>query len=527
MKKLFILSYLMLSVTLAFAQKKAPENWFNLDYKKNKVYGVSTERAYDELLKGKTPKYITVAVIDGGIDYNHEDLKNVMWVNSKEKINNTDDDQNGYADDIYGWNFIGGKDSNYIYDLLEATRIYNKLKNKFEDKDGKFINENDNDFALFKKARYYYYKSYNEASAYAKGYGNLIESIRDIFTNSGKENPTAKDLDYFKPTNPKEKNRLSVAKMVAKTGGLQNSPIMNQLNEIYNHFNDQVKYNLDNNADPRYLVGDNYEDKKERFYGNNKVDAPNAGHGTHVAGIIAAQRDNEMGIKGVSATARIMALRVVPDGDERDKDIANAIIYAVDNGAKIINMSFGKPISPDKDLVDAAVKYAMSKDVLLVHAAGNDNKNIDTMDNYPTAVFKSGDFTAPNWIEVGASTWKKGKHIVAPFSNFGKNKVDVFAPGYDINSCAPGSNYEVQSGTSMAAPVTSGVAAILRSYYPHLTATQTKDIIMRSVVVYNKKVVVPGSRKHKLKLNELSKTGGIVNVYNAILLAEKEYKNPN
>lgn len=522
MKKLFIIySLLFLSIT-TFAQKKAPNNWFNLDYKKDKVYGVSSEKAYSELLTNKKPTNIIVAVIDGGIEYQHEDLTNVMWINAKEQKNNKDDDGNGYIDDIYGWNFIGGPDSNYVYDGLEATRVYAKYKNKYEDNNGKLIGGSGKEYELFIKARKIYLKNYNEAKMYTGFYENMLNNSKKIIEGSGKTNPSVKDLSYYKPANKEEKQTLAIAKIILKTGGLNNSPVVSSINEIVNHFKNQLAYNTNISFDPRIYVKDNYDDLNERFYGNNAVDAPSADHGTHVAGIIAAQRDNEKGIKGVSNAVQIMALRVVPDGDERDKDIANAIRYAVDNGAKIINMSFGKSISPYKEHVDAAVKYAEEKDVLLVHAAGNDNKCIDTTDNYPTGIYANG-MAASNWLEVGASTWQKGKKITASFSNFGKNKVHVFAPGYEINSCTPGSAYEAQSGTSMAAPVTSGVAAMLRSYYPQLTAQQTKEIIMQSVVVYKKKVLVPGSSKHKVKLSELCQSGGIVNAYKAILLAEKKY----
>jgi subtilisin family serine protease len=508
--------------TSIFAQKKAPpENWFNLDYKTAKVNGVATEKAYRELLKDKTPKTVIVAVIDGGLDYKHEDLKDVMWINPGEiPDNGIDDDNNGYIDDIYGWNFLGGSDgSSYEYDNLETTRIYAKYKEKFENEDGSLNTQyaGSKEYDLFVKARKYYKKSFSEASFYNEFYGNMLANAKNLLDR----NPKKSDLDRLKPSSPQEKQYIILAKIIQKTGGLDKSPIVGYIEDARKHFANQLEYNLNLSYDPRYIVGDDYNNVKEKFYGNKHIDAPNAEHGTHVAGIIGANRKNNIGILGVSNSVRIMGLRVVPDGDERDKDIANAIYYAVDNGAKVINMSFGKLLSPDKAIIDAAVKYAMSKDVLLVHAAGNDAKNIDTMDNYPTAVFEGGNFIAPNWIEVGASSWEKGKYVTANFSNFGKNKVDVFAPGVDINSCAPGSKYEVQSGTSMAAPVTAGVAALLRAYYPELTAEQTKAIILESAVVYKKKVLVPGSNKKKVKLSELCKTGAIVNAYEAVRLAEE------
>jgi subtilisin family serine protease len=294
------------------------------------------------------------------------------------------------------------------------------------------------------------------------------------------------------------------------------------LEESTNEVNKFVDYNYNLDFDSRSIVGDNYNDVNERKYGCNRVMGPKAEHGTHVAGIIAASRYNGTGIDGVADNVKIMVLRVVPDGDERDKDVANAIRYAVDNGAKIINMSFGKSFSSNKNVVDEAIKYALSKDVLLIHAAGNDAKNTDIEDNFPKVDIEKG-VNASNWIEVGASSWKLKKYLTADFSNYGKNRVDVFAPGVDINSCIPESKYAVYSGTSMAAPVTAGVAALLKSYYPQLTAPQIKDIILKSSIKYKKKVLIPGKNK-KVKLSELCKTGGIVNAYSAVFMAEQMFK---
>jgi subtilisin family serine protease len=304
------------------------------------------------------------------------------------------------------------------------------------------------------------------------------------------------------------------------------SDLIGQFTEAKDYFKSQLDFHLNLDLDTRKIVGDNYDDVNEKNYGNNRVSGPKAEHGTHVAGIIAANRNNSMGIKGVADNAQIMVLRVVPDGDERDKDIANAIMYAANNGAKVINMSFGKSLSPNKQLVDDAVKYAMSKDVLLIHAAGNDNSNIDTIENFPNATFLNRE-KASAWIEVGASGWKKKKFLTANFSNYGKQTVDLFAPGVDINSCVPNSKYESFNGTSMAAPVVAGIAATLRAYFPEITAEQTKQLIMESVIKYNKKVFIPGT-KTKVKLSELCQTGGIANLYNAVKLGmEKGYKMSN
>jgi subtilisin family serine protease len=271
------------------------------------------------------------------------------------------------------------------------------------------------------------------------------------------------------------------------------------------------------NADSirQYVVGDDPNNMEEKYYGNNHVKGPDALHGSHVAGIIAAARNNSLGINGIADNVKIMVVRAVPNGDERDKDVANAIRYAVDNGAKVINMSFGKYYSPEKKMVDEAVKYAMSKDVLLVHAAGNESKNKDVEQSFPSRDLIDGS-VAGNWLEVGANGYKKGKNLLGNFSNYGKTKVDLFAPGVDIYSTVQDNKYLNESGTSMASPAAAGVAAMIRSYYPELKANEVREVLMKSVVVYKKKVKVPGKKKEKAKISELCISGGLINANNAV-----------
>jgi subtilisin family serine protease len=283
----------------------------------------------------------------------------------------------------------------------------------------------------------------------------------------------------------------------------------------------KTKYGLNPDFDPRSIVGDNLANTSERRYGNADVMGPDAKHGTHVAGIIGAVRGNNTGIDGIAPSVKLMMIRTVPDGDERDKDVANAIRYAAANGAHIINMSFGKGYSPEKAAVDAAVKYADSLGVLLVHAAGNDGENLAENPSFPTPVYASGG-RPRNWIEVGASSWKRADSLVATFSNYGKEQVDVFAPGVDILSTVPGGGYERQSGTSMAAPVVSGLAALLMSYYPNLTAADVRRIILESATSYaDQQVVRPGPQSAMVPFGSLSTTGGIVNAFGALRMAEQ------
>ena len=349
----------------------------------------------------------------------------------------------------------------------------------------------------------FFYKSYKKAKVLIEAYADsdsLTESIvADVNSCDDKIKQAKGIMEY----------------------GVKNNVTLADLEDGYEYYDTGLNYGYNLDYNPRDIIGDDYSNIDEKYYGSSDVIGVHNFHGTHVAGIIAANRTNNTGVKGVADNVRIMALRAVPNGDERDKDIANAIIYAVDNGARVINMSFGKSYSPGKDAVDRAVKYAASKNVLLVHASGNSSKNLDKGGNFPTKKLIAG-ASADNWLEVGASSWKGGENLAASFSNYGKTAVDVFAPGTAIYSTAPDQKYKEAQGTSMAAPVTAGVAAMIMSYYPKLTAVQVKDIIMQSTVKYKKqKVSKPGSKEEKIKFSDLSKTGGVVNAYEAIKLAEK------
>jgi subtilisin family serine protease len=508
-----------------FAQKKAPDNWFNLDLKQDKVWGVSTERAYKELPIGKNKEKIIVAVIDAGTDVSHEDLKNILWVNEKEVAGNgLDDDKNGYVDDVFGWNFIGGPTGNVAEDTYEYVRVMAAYKG-LGLKEGELPTfKNDDEREMYLTARDLYDKNFSEINGQYQQFKTIVSMIEKMIERTGTKTPTMAQMDAVKVTEKQEKGIWMIAKYIVKTGGLEKSPVMLQFSETEKQLKTMVEYNLNMDFDSRHLVGDNYANVNERFYGNNQVEANNTDHGTHVAGIIAAERSNNTGIKGICGEARIMTLRVVPNGDERDKDIANAIRYAVDHGAKVINMSFGKKLSPNKQAVDEAVTYALNKDVLMVHAAGNDAENLTTNRFYPSPKLVGSSTTVPNWIEVGASGWQKGKKgRVATFSNYGKAEVEVFAPGVAINSTVPGSEYKSFDGTSMAAPVVAGVAALVRQNYPNLTAAQTKQIILKSAVPCKEKILIPGT-KTKAQLSDISVTGAIVNAYEALLLADKVSK---
>ncbi|MFN7116972.1 MAG: S8 family peptidase [Saprospiraceae bacterium] len=509
-----------------YAQEGPPKNWFNLDMTQDSVPGISTERTYQNLLKGKKGRTVIVAVIDSGVDYEHEDLKEVMWVNADEIPNNgVDDDKNGYVDDIHGWNFLGGKNGeNVHHDTYEVTRLYKALKAKYEGKNPSSLSGDE-------KKEYDKYLEYKkvieekiaDAKPKAENFGATLEAINALEKAINKDTITLADLKKFK-----SKDRLLTAVTEYMRGFLEEgasfSEIKDQIEELYHYYNDQIAYSYNLDYNPRNIVGDNYADVNERYYGNNDVRGPDSEHGTHVAGIIAAKRGNGIGMDGVADNVRIMSIRTVPDGDERDKDVANAIYYAVDNGASVINMSFGKGASPEKEAVDKAIKYALKNDVLIVHAAGNDGKENDFTNNFPNDKFsKKGLFGpkyAENWLEVGASNWEGGESATASFSNYSKDLVDVFAPGTEIYSTVPGSKYKNLQGTSMASPVVAGVAAVLRSYNPKLTARQVKDIIMQSVTPVKEKVYKPGTDE-LVPFSQLAVTGGYINMYKAVEIATR------
>jgi len=533
-KSLYLIALGALPMT-SFAQAEAvPLNWYNLDYNTDGVMGISTEKAYKTLLKGKKSTPVIVGVLDGGVDVFHEDLKDVVWINTKDSVSNGKDaDGNGYINDKYGWNFIGNADGKDVqFDNLELTRQLRILDKKFAHVTPTTeLNEADRKaFLAYQKMVAKYKNKLEEAKMGQFSYDALKRNLDAVVREIGKkpEEITLADLENFNPKSNNQRIALGYAKDEIQTNGFVK--FFDDITEGAKYFNNQVDYHLNKEYDSRPIIGDNYEDASERHYGNADVKGPDALHGSHVAGIIGAKRNNNIGIDGVADNVRILTVRLVPDGDERDKDVANAIRYAVDNGAKVLNMSFGKSYSHNKQTVDEAVKYAESKDVLLVHAAGNDSEDNDVEPNFPMKYYTDakGDTTgiASNWITVGASGLHPDNELLADFSNYGKKTVDVFAPGVRINSTIPDSKYKEEQGTSMAAPVVAGLAAMIRSYYPKLSAAETKQIILESVVKPDQTVQVKiGEEATKtVKFSDISVTGGIVNAYNAIIKAE-EFSN--
>jgi subtilisin family serine protease len=505
-----------------------PKDWFLKDPATDRVQGISAEKAYQTLLKDQPSRTIIVAVVDSGIDIEHEDLKNVIWTNEDEiPDNGIDDDKNGYIDDVHGWNFIGGKDGNVNQDTDEFTRAYVKLKKQFEGVDEKKISKKEKPaYEEYLKAKQKFEKLVADNKEQYELYNNLYQNV-SLSVDTLKvllmtDSLTQELVQTFQSSEPNLLFAKGFVLNIFRNIGPENSieEFVSELKEASEHFQQIVEYGYNENFDPRSIIGDNYNDPYEKGYGNNDVKGPDAMHGTHVAGIIAADRKNDIGIKGIADNVKIMSVRTVPNGDERDKDVANAILYAVDNGAHIINMSFGKSTSPRKEVVDKAVKYAEQKGVLMIHAAGNDSDDIDVEKNFPTRFYADGS-EAKNWIEVGASSWGADKDFVGSFSNYGKKSVDLFAPGVEIYSTLPDNKYKNLDGTSMASPVAAGVAAVIMSYFPEFTALEVKDIIRQSTRKFdNLKINIPGG-KGEMEFSQMSSTGGLINLYEAILLAQE------
>ena len=488
------------------------KRWSHLDLVKDTVPGMSVDKAYAELLKDKNRVKVIVGVLDSGVDIEHDDLKSVIWTNKKEIAGNgIDDDKNGYIDDIHGWNFLG--------DITKENLEYERI----------IVNKDLVDATTYQVAKATNDKKIKESLGGKTQLEQMLAGTTKadsvLVKHFGKSGYTAEEVNAI----DSQETELSQSKNIMKrmfSFGMSVSDLKAAIQEQLEGFDAVI--NGDNlKIDYRKVVGDNPNDIKDTKYGNNNVMGPDKEkilHGTHVAGIIGQVRNNAIGGDGIANNVEIMAIRAVPDGDEYDKDIALGIRYAVDNGAKVINGSFGKDFSPHKKWVYDAIKYAAKKDVLIVHAAGNDAKDLDTENNFPTDSDDKKTEFVDNLITIGALNFESGDKVVARFSNYGKINVDVFAPGVKIYATTPNNTYKYLQGTSMASPNVAGVAALIRSYYPTLSASQVKHILMDSGVAITTNVIVGGNPDDSRSFTALSQSGRIVNAYNALLLAEKMSK---
>jgi subtilisin family serine protease len=510
----FLLALIIFSVSV-FAQSPSDQFWHLAPFSKKGNSGIGLAEA-QEMMKDKTPTTVIVAIADAGVDIYHPDLKTMLWTNSKEIADNgIDDDCNGYVDDVHGWNFLGET----TFDNMEVTRQYAKLNAKYELKSVENIADKE-EYQTYLKLKDVYLKENQEAKLFYDFFFNVKQGLGFLESEYGTD-ITKEKLKVHKSKSKYEE----MAKQVLLGNAKGNKPldyptVKKELLEGYDHYDFMYNYAYNASFNPRQeAVGDNYEDVTERFYGNGKVYYGErfSNHGTHVAGIVAADASNDFGAKGICQSCKIMSIRTVPEGDERDKDVANSIRYAADNGAKIVNMSFGKSYASNTKAVHDAIQYAQDHDVLLIHAAGNNGKNNDKSTNYPN----DAKDTYINWLEVGASSWQKKPNVLANFSNYGVTEVDLFAPGVAIYSTTPEGNYEAFDGTSMAAPTAAGVAAFVWSYYPKLTAAELKQVLIVSAIPIKGRTKTPGDKK-RTRACKVSKSGAEINLPAALKLAKEQ-----
>ena len=503
-----------------------PVNWHQLDFKTDGYYGVSLKPAY-QFLKGKVSKTVIVTTIDSGIDTTQQDLKSILWVNPNEIAGNgVDDDHDGLIDDVHGWDFLGGKNGKTDdSETLEEVRQYYRLKNKYAGLTTTPAGQ-EKEFAFWRNVKTLYDSTLSKAKADLKDISYELNALTE--TNGYikralhlKSNQTFTKVDLDKIHANSDTLRYSktiwesVFEQIGETKN--NAKQLEDITEFYTRLNNTINPDLDTRKD---IVGDDPDVNDGKPYGNNLLKTPDASHGTAVAGLIGAVRNNGYGIDGIADNVRIMALVASPNGDEYDKDVANAIHYAVDHGARVINMSFGKRISPHKDWVDSAFKYAAAKDVLLVIASGNDNRDVDADPDYPNDSYLDGS-TTDNVINVGASGFRADTSLAADFSDYGKNNVDIFAPGVKVTSVDMDAEFDTEDGTSFSAPIVAGIAALVLEYYPNLSAKQLKEAILGSATPLTGLIVNKPGTNQKVDFTTLSKTGGIVNAYRALVIASQ------
>ncbi|WP_053002641.1 S8 family serine peptidase [Kordia jejudonensis] len=508
------------------------QNWQHSDPSKDTISGISTFLAHD-FLKDKKSKPITIAIIDSRFDITHKDLEDILWINADEiPNNNIDDDNNGYIDDIHGWNFLGNSNGKQVYRTNgEYTRLIREYKPIFDNyKERKIPKRLRNKFDRYKSALEEYdneIKIVDENIRYLDSLDELRIKIETKLTSIlPKTKLSVKLIDSLSKINEKSIEELKILRtLIAKEDWAKSRRDYEKL---------KLSFLLNLDSDGRDIIGDKSDNINDTFYGNNKIYIDSSGnrhsHAIKTIGVIFAKKNSEIGVTGIIRNeAKAMILPVAPYGDTHDKDIALAIRYAVDNGADIINMSLGKEFSLYEDWVIDAIKYASINDVLIIKSAGNRRFDLDKVLNYPNDAKNHSKEYVDNFLKVGATTNKIDSTLVHNNSSYGKKEVDIFAPGKFVFTTLNDQKYGYRSGTSLSSALVSGIAGLIRSYYPNLTASEVKQIIMESGVSYDIMVNKPSTsdKKELVPFSSLSKSGKIVNAYNALLMAEEVSKKKN
>lgn len=508
MLRRYILITLFLTTSSFFVAQAQdrPKNWYQLSSDTCQGIRLDAARNFLRLKKMHQRRTVTVAIIDSGIDTLLTDLQGALWTNPRERKDGKDNDHNGYIDDLHGWNFLGTADGKFnmvsagTEEFREFKRLYPKYKN-VDQKHAADLQEY-NYYQRMKKAaginNYLKYAQYMDAKHQAY---KIIDSIAGR-TNANIDTLTIMGFEKVETEDPRFEQSLQAitADLLHAGRDATWASIKARHNKEYALVRKRVA-SIETDADKRLLIGDDLNDEDDRYYGNSTLQVDGYDHGTFVASVVAGQGKTDPEATGVAPEAKVMILRAVPNGDEYDKDVASAIYYAVDNGARIINLSLGKYTSPNAAMVTRALQYAHKKDVLVIQAAGNNHRDIDSVAYYPSD--KVNNVRLDNFLRVGASD-QKGQP--ASYSNFGKQEVDLFAPGEEIVGVMPDNEVTLSQGTSVAAPIVSGIAAIIRSYYPKLKAREVKDILLRSC-------------RPQKDLQSLCVSGGVVDALNALELS--------
>mgnify|MGYP000162688740 FL=1 len=563
MKKYVLLLFACMGINISYAQligtggstqkKQSDLDWYNCSFDKDGVYGCEVNKAYDFLKDRKIKKRPIVALIGTGIDVEHEDIKQAIWVNPKEKADGKDNDKNGLVDDINGWNFLGGKDGQVMEATMrEGDREFLRLKDKYADYifDGKNYNKVI-DGKLTKVAdpenieEYNYYRNQVlPESPMAGTYSgwqltDVLKAYADKFDQMMKERFPGKELteaDFsicYDPKAPRD-SLSEVSFMMCAMGfgvyktdkwetvysGIKSGAQIEQAKAEYERKVGQ--FGADGRKD---IIGDNYLDINDNKYGNNVLLTADAAIGTMEAGIIVAKRENGLGGNGIMDQAEIMTLRVAANGEPYLKDIALAIRYAVDHQADIIMLPVQNTLYPEdqKKWISEALEYAESKGVFCVTPAWEGAQDLAVETYYPNR-WMTGKKELTNLMVVCSSD-KNGNPSMN--SNYGAKEVDLYAPGMEIYSTYTGDTYQSGTGLGLAAATTVGVAALIKAYYPHLTGTQIRNILLETVTSrkdaeVEKGIVVDGKPTQDLFLfGDLCLSGGIINAYQAVVAADK------